>query len=304
MKQKQHNNFMTEKEKNYIAHINSKNIQKSLKYKNYAQFFNTKATETKVKTKEKTNEEDRTIKQKETFQTIGKTFKKSKKLPRLMVENNKLELSRTMTIKLALEELFDKVIARKYCNNVTEEIEITEEEFFYFLEHKKFYKLLILLFEVCEEEKKREIFIFLMKYGIKIQYPEEFKMFVNASYINFPKLERVDFEDAFYFNNFYFNICNVILGSGIIKRDYTYVKLFYQYLCDDSLELVFSLDDEVSAWKFLTNLIMYVDDKNKGVVVGLIKDRVLETVEKKNPENLKGLEMFLDAIGLEKDDLV
>ncbi|KAM0678515.1 hypothetical protein BDAP_000917 [Binucleata daphniae] len=384
-KKDSHDKFMTEKEKNYVAYVLTKNIRQAEKYKNYAIFFDNEGVtgtkkskevgenegkkdiknENKKNTKEahdKVNKEsvgaesvnkegmgtenvnkesvgiegankenvskervgiegagievankesvskdnknndknNNNEKIKEMFKTIGKTYKKSKKIPRIVIDDNKAELSRNMNIKIALEDLYDKVIDKIY-NKKDSEIEITEEYFYYFLQLQKFYKLLILIFNNFEDEKLKPLLFYIVKYSVKIKFVDEFEYFVQQSYMKFPIIENI--EESYFFKNFYFNVCNLIVGKYLLKCNSFYLPFFVKYLCDENLELVFALEKDLQAWEFLAVFVAKVDDAQKSVIVSLVKDRVLETMENKDVEALQGLRMFLHAIGLDMEDL-
>ncbi|KAM0676322.1 hypothetical protein GVAV_000287 [Gurleya vavrai] len=297
---------MTEKEKSYVSCMIAKNIKNSQKFKDYSKFFNASLIQLKISIpKEKKIIQEKNTKLKEIFKTIGKTYKKSKKMPRFVVKESQTELSRSMNIKIAFEEIYDIAISKKYINNpdLKYELNFTEELFFYFLEIPKFYKMLTLIFEVYDEETKKTLFIYLIKYSLRISYTKELKNFVDASYMNFSNLSIEEFEELSFFNNFFFNISNLIIGTGILLKDNFYGCVFYNYLCNENLELVFSLDGDFAAWRFLSVLLKLVNDNEKANIVGLLREKVLECINTKDVENLKGLELFLDAIGLEKDDI-
>lgn len=310
-----HEKFMTEKEKNYIAFCFTKNIKKSERFKNYAIFFNKnkKIEERKIINKKENVSEkpEKKMIMKDIIKTcLVKTVKKSIKPPRIMLENKQIEVSKQLSINLKLEDLFDKVLAKKYDIYKNDEekkcfydLSFDVNDFYEYLNIPKFYILLADLFENYDEEIKKDIFVFLLQFSIGINHIKEFKQFVEKSYTYFPDIDESNLTDTKFFEYFYYNICNVILGSSILLEQPNLVDIFYKYLANDDLEMLFALDDDVSAWEFLAVFIKLLEEEEQTIIVSLIKERIIDTVMEKDDEKMKGLTLFLDAIGLEKKDI-
>lgn len=315
-----HTNFMTEKERNYVSFCLCKNIKKGIKQKDFFLFFNPTTEnhdEKKDEQKKKiapqiANPDKKKIIKEILTKTLVKTNKKSRKTPRPMIKNENIEISETLNYMIKLEGLFDQLVIRMYnLQNKTEEgilldkIEFVEDDFFYYLDFQKFFIFLKLFFKNYDDDDlKKKILLFLLQYCIKIKDITGFKKFVTECSQYFPMLDEEEILQTDYFNYFYFNVCNFILGAEILTIMPYHSSLFFKYLSNDNLDLIFSLDYDEIAWQFLATLIKLLDDEEKAVVVVLIKDKVIETVESNNKESMEGLTIFLDAIGLETKDLL
>lgn len=317
-KKTSHTNFMTDKEKKYVSFCLGKNIKRGLKHKDFSLFFNpiplipAKPLEDTRKKPEGQNinvDKKKIIKEILT-KTLVKTHKKSRKTPRPMIQNENIEISQSLNFMIKLELLFDKLVAKMYGLNIDADspsigIEFIEDDFFYFLDFAKFFGFLTLLFQNYEDDAlKKKILIFILRYSIKIKHHECFKEFLTRSSAYFPAIDEEDITETDFLNYFYFNISNLTLANEVLKVMPNHVEVFYKYLSNENLDLVFSLDNDLIAWEFLATFIRLLDDERKAVIVVLIREKVIETVEKNSQEHLSGLTMFLDAIGLEREDLL
>lgn len=349
-KNKNNDNFMTEKEKSFVSSYLVRNLKRQIKHKDYSIFFNDNAPSkvvkkeesekqkkknTKKQTKEKEDKspdnivklteavdsvditpnakteqkaESKKAKEKISLKEILKTSllrtsKKSRKKPRIIVKES-IQLSETLSYKIKIECLFDKIIYQQYVEKSEDpEMIIDEDDFFYFLDIPKFFTYSIDFFSTYNESSRIAYLQCLLKYAIKIQDVEIFEHFVSNSYEHFPILQRENILKSEYFDSFYFSAVNVVLAKYLLLSNENYSSYFYDCLSNDNLELIFSLDNDFVAWQFLAVFIKLLCEDRQAVIVSLVRERVIETVNSDDERKTEGLILFLDAIGIDKKDL-
>ncbi|EJW03996.1 hypothetical protein EDEG_01707 [Edhazardia aedis USNM 41457] len=381
---KSHDQFMTEKERNYVAFCLSKNVSRGTKYIDYSIFFNNN----KIKEKDKNHTEDEKLsskvknlnlkakekcekmeqqraKLKELLKTsLGRTVKKSKKIPRVIVQKE-LRLRDTLQAAIKIENLFYLQIILKH-NLISKKLEkfgcsenesitfesslkhinssqgtsnglcaeklefentnsfensedstkccrklldlsvfdISSFDFIDFMTIPKFYKLLPEIFATLKDSAiNLSLFKKLLQYSARINLTKEFKDMVNKSHRYFPDVTEQDLIETEYFENFNFNICSVVLAIALLLEKEYMAQIFFRNVVDENLELLFTLEEDKTIWQFLSILVRYCNDEQKGTVIMHLNDKIIEATMSVESNKLAGLSLFLDAIGIEPSDV-
>lgn len=329
-------NFMTEKEKNYVAHIFRKKINTIHKIYNYEIFFEKKENKNlentpsvkeiqikmnssgnkmlideikgiKINPKNaefdntKAKDEQTGNKQNQKMKKIS--FVKSVKLPRLMVESN-LSHVEDIAIKLEIENMIDEFICKKY--NIREcklqkLIQDASEKIHEFFKVSKFRKLIQDILEDDDNETKQLIILVLLKKSHLIIDDDKTSDFFDYLVSFIPKLNPVEIRKIGFFENFVFNLTGVLLATLLLINQEELAPIFYNTI-QSRMEYLLDVKPKF-VWRFLAILAINLSDNEKKWMIRRLKDRIVQVALSNDENSIQDMGLFLDALGLNSDDL-
>ncbi|KAF7684176.1 hypothetical protein TCON_0622 [Astathelohania contejeani] len=315
MKAQNNNNFMTEKEKQYVEYCLKRSINYSHNHTHYSTIFsldkqkkNGISMEGAIKKNlNMERKKEKKIEPEEVKKILNdvlvKTTKKSKKIPRYKYENQMLPSD--ISKKLKLEEINDILIKFKYFENSRDQINeipcIIREHIRDFVQMPKFYSFLSRFFSSDADESLKRLVISYFYYNVDwIKATPEFKNFINNTFQLFPKIEGL--EDDSFFHNIK-NIATIMLASVLILNNPEFSTKLYEGIIENPNQL-FNKEIETYSWQFLALLMEHLNVNQRKNVIVTFRDQIIDTSLSNDKERIEHLELFLNSLGMSHSELI
>lgn len=295
----ENNNFMNEKEKNYINFINEKALRRQKNLFDYSKIFLSEPEYLEKEIEKQKQKEEKQRKYKEKMEKLAieenldleiliqnsekkqflkvKPITKSKKISRIGSDYFLIKESSDLFIDLLIEEIYEICLSNKELDFLEDfQPSILIKVF----KHKKINLLL---------KKYRKIRIFLIK-NSHFFNENPLEDFINENFelFNFNELEILNSE---FYKNFDFSDLGIQIVCSIIFNDFSLSNLFINF---NELTLFEDKKSEERVWSFL-NLLFKFSSK-KSYIIKNLRNTIINC-----PENRKEyLNTFLNETGLKK----
>lgn len=327
---KNFDNFMTEKEKNYVSNIFRKKVNFYNKIYNYEMFYkhtngnqnqdsleneiakskenmkNLEIKKNRDNTKEVKNENKENLKETKEFDCTNKSklkkisFIKSLKLPRLMLDNS-VPIVDDLAIKLKIEKMIDEQICEKYKIRESCLVQILNEnknEIHKFFKVNKFRKLLKDIFESDANEIKKIILINLITKSEFICDSGRVSEFFDYLVSFMPELTKMEIIESNFMNNFFKNLPGILLATLILINQENFSDLFFDVLKKNKTEILFQ-NQLKFVWRFLAVLYINITEEKRKFLHNALKNKIIEINNSNNQNLINDMGPFIEALGLD-----
>lgn len=285
-------NFMTSKEKSYVAECFRRNMKYLRSDVDYAALFSSQKIEISAE-----DEPRRSV-----SLVFGKESKKKRLRPSFGMDVE--ELPCVLRTRCVLETLIDLQTVRRCCNLSEEALQenssavqaVLDAEFAGLMSVGKFFGFLAEHMQTASGDGRREAVMHLQRTFHLIGDVSAFYGFVNASINEMPAMQREELEPGFA-SMFLLFPCGVILATALLIQNEDLSSLFCDAVVADSSNLA----RDRYTWQFLSVLVSLVDEERLREVVRKTQPILVELVS--SPEGAGQARQFLDAIGLRPEDI-
>lgn len=292
-------NFMTTKEKDYVAESLRRNMRYFRSDIDYASLF--RQGQEKIEVKCDDEEPKRSINL-----VFGKENKKSSRRPRPYCGVDAQSTMAQVRSMLLLEEFIDLYTVRRYCklseDDLKENISMLRSsllsKFDMFISITKFLRFLGEYFSYIEEDERREIMHLLQKTFHLVKDVPEFYNSMGLLLNSVPLVSKSDLEDGFV-STFLFFPSGLILATSLLIRNEALCDVFYEAIIN---EPSWPFTKNRHGWQFLSVMISMVSEEKQRSIVKKARSYLLEIVKGPNNDNMDGATLFLETIGVEVDE--
>ena len=324
----QFDNFMTEKEKNYVSNIFRKKINTMNKIYNVEIFFSKdlNVTEKQIEVKEfqipvvngtpqnllkelkdiritPTAEKDKNdaSTDRKNLKTKKISFIKSLKLPRLMLESD-VAVVDDIAVKFKIELMIDEFICKKYMireSKLQDFIKENANRIHEFFKVAKFRKLLRDIIEDDDEETKKIVILaLLLKSQLIVDYGKISEFFDYLVAFT-PKIETEEILKVRFIDNFMFNLPGVLLATLLLINQEELAPLFFDSL---KFKIEYLFDVELKfVWRFLAILYINLIDEQKQWLIDRLRDKISDVAFSQDQARIDDMGPFLEALGLDSE---
>ncbi|KAM0671753.1 hypothetical protein CWI42_120840 [Ordospora colligata] len=288
-------NFMTTKEKDYVAECLRKNTRHFRANIDCSALFDPNAG--KIEVKEEEGEPRKSV-----CLVFGKKGKKSSKASRISFgiepECARIELRNT----LMLEEIIDLYTINKHCKISETDFEENrrliesrmQSNFDALVTNRKFFWFLKDYLMNANNSQKHEVLNHLQRTFQHVKDVPAFYELIGTLVDDIPRIPYEDLDPGFV-STFIFFPCGVILATLLLLQNNELCSVMYESTVSKSIELYPS--DRYS-WQFFSVLISLVDADKQSEIVKLLKPCIIEAVNRYNETEECYVKLFLDAIGI------
>lgn len=294
--------FMTEKEKNYVAECIKKNLKYLKTEINYSFLFSKpESQKIPITLNNETPKKTQTC-------FFGRDTRKSRRSLKESASIPDGNLSLIMKTRVVLEDIEFLFSMRRYCDAGSEEneknsamlISALSENFGRLVSIPKFFKFLEKYVVESTEAERLSIIIMLQKSFHLIEDIQEFYDFISKSINLIPKMSKEQFESGFT-NSFLSFPCGLILSTALLIQNNTLSDIFYLTVNDEPTTRYIS---GKYVWQFLAVLISLLNEEQQQNIVIKVQPRLVEIVKNKDEEELEHAKVFLKSIGVTADDII
>ncbi|KAG5858999.1 hypothetical protein KMI_09g14260 [Encephalitozoon hellem] len=293
-------NFMTAKEKDYVAESLRRNMRYFRSDIDYAALF--RQGQEKIEVRCDDEEPRRNINL-----VFGKENKKSSRRPRPYCGIDAQDTMQKVRNMLLLEELIDLYTVRRYCklseDDLRENIRMLRSgllsKFGTLISTVKFLRFLGDYFSYIEEDERREIVHLLQKTFHLIEDMPEFYDMMGSLLNSIPLISETDLEDGFV-STFLFFPSGLILATSLLIQNEALCDIFYEATIN---EPSWPFTKNRYGWQFLSVMISLVSEEKQKSVVKKARPYLLEIARGPDDERMDGAMLFLKAIGADMDEL-
>ncbi|ADM12582.1 uncharacterized protein Eint_110820 [Encephalitozoon intestinalis ATCC 50506] len=293
-------NFMTSKEKDYVAECLKRNMRYFRSDIDYAVLF--REGEEKIEVKCDDGEPKRSVNL-----IFGKENKKSSRRPRPFCGVEVENIREPMRDMFLLEELIDLYTARRYCKlspeDLRENIEMFREKllckFDVFISIAKFVSFLGEYFPFAEEEEKKEVVVLLLRTFHLVKDVPSFYNSIGSLAGCMPQVSEAELEEGFV-STFLFFPSGLILATLLLIQNEALCGVFYEAIIKES---GWSFTKSKHGWQFLSVMISIADEEKQKSIVRKARPYLSEVSKEPESDEAKGARLFLEAIGIDMEDL-
>lgn len=296
-------NFMTVKEKDYVAEC----FRRNMKYfKSDIEYHVLFASEEKSKiTFERREEND----EKRALNLVfGKEGRKSIKKPRIAVGLSRDGLGPSICTQASIEDLLDKLTVIRRCELTKEEEELAMSDilsilksgFNKFVSYNKIWRFLHGFLKVCQPEDRVVVMTHLQRCFHLITDVPTFYEFVDSTFDYFPEISTNGLEKGFA-RTFLSFPAGIILATSMLLKNSGLQNMFFESIIDTHPS-VYTKDKY--SWQFLAILVTFLDPARHKRVLGKTQERIVEIVERGDKKELHDAMDFFEVIGVKTDDII
>lgn len=323
---KNHDNFMTEKEKKFVESYNKKGVLNALHQKDFSTFFEGKPDTSLIITKKEKKSEQKAEDgdlQRNLFNSITS---RSKKRPRLMLLESETCASPSLELDVKIEEFCTLVLKIKYrYNEVLVEdgstlgggydpekafpsqvmehestaINLLQQHFVGMSSSPKFFVALSSFYNKADEKTQRNIVLTIINTSRQLKFTPFLKSFLDEIFQKFPQISRS--EIAEFFPVFHNTVTGLTLAIVLVLKNQELSRHFKSFLNPKVVEVLFKLPDQTKVWQFFGVMASVLDSKEKKELIALLRKNLLEAVGNKNN---KSVGIFLRSIGVDRESLL
>ncbi|KAH9410621.1 hypothetical protein HK407_12g17520 [Ordospora pajunii] len=289
------NNFMTTKEKDYVAECLRKNVRYFRSNIDCSALFDLNAGKIEVR-------EDEGELRKSVCLVFGKRGKKSSKASRISFGIEPECARAELRNALMLEEVIDLYTINRYCKINESDFEENrrlmssrmQSSFGVFVTNRKFFWFLKGYFKYADENEKHEILNHLQKTFQHVKDVPDFYELIGSLVDDIPKMS-CECLDSGFVSTFLFFPSGVILATLFLLQNNELCDAMYESAISKSTE---SYPSDRYSWQFFSVLVSLVDAAKQTEIVRLLKPCIIEAVSKYNEPEECHVKLFLDAIGI------
>lgn len=290
-------NFMTTKEKDYVADIFLKNIKHSSSGIDYSVFFDDNKEKSLCPLSEP-------LEKKVPYVVFGKEVKKSFSSPHHHVGLSLDSLEDNYKYNYKLENLLQKLIFYNTYRHEHEDttvqdvLECVKGDIVEFVRYDKFFILLSYLYKLIESDDVKDIYICLVNNYEALNNPTVLKTFLNEQLTILPSVNYEEIQKSFV-EKFMYRDSGILLATSLLINNNELASYFYYYIIVNDTSYL----DSEHIWMFLAVLISLVDEEKKFKLVEITRDKIFE-LKRASSERFDCTKYFLKAIGLNKEDVI
>lgn len=296
------NNFMTTKEKNYVAECFRRNMRYFKSDLDYSTFFDQARAE-KIDIR---NSEDEP--KKNTSLLFGKESKRGNRKLRPSFGLNLEELSSSLKTKFLLENLVGLYTIRKYCKLTEAGLDENKKSlkslllanFNTFVSIGKFFKFLEIYLKEAGEDERKEVIVLLQKTFHLVGNIPQFYEFIDSSINSIPRIPKDSLEPGFT-STFLSFPSGIILATSLLIQNEELSTVFCEMVL---AEPTVSFMKDKYAWQFLSVLVSLVEDERQRSIVKKAQPRLVRIFEKPKNEEAEEVKIFLETIGVRPENII
>lgn len=318
-----HNNFMTDKERAFVENYHRKSISNALNHKDFSPFFEEKPSGALLVMRREPRTEHRTENNETQRNLFSGGFAKSRKKPRLVALDRDVSLPVEVQTELKIEEFCILVLKIKYRYNeihmqekisnleydpeATSETHIVEYEtvavsmlneyLVRFSRSAKFFNALYELYASVNSIFKKNIVLSLLKSSKEIEFTMSLGDFVDRIFRNIPKINKEEILE--FCTVFYENTAGVVFATALVLNDKNLARTFKLHLNDKVVMSMFVSLDRKVMWQFFSVLVPSLNTQDKKDLILFVREILVKAIREKD----KHASIFLKSIGIEEDDL-
>lgn len=294
-------NFMTVKEKNYVAECFRRNMRYFRSAIDYSVLFGSDPAR-RIEVEAGGDEPRRTANP-----VFGRENKKSGRRVKQSLGSGLDEISPSLRTMVLVESLIGMYTIRKHCRLTDDELHKNVESFRSllltnfnkFVSVAKFFGFLGDYLSCASEDEGRELIVLLQRSFHLISNTSEFYGFINSAINSIPMVSRDELEPGF-MSTFLFFSSGIVLATSLLVQNEDLSTVFYEAFID---EPSLSFMNSRYIWQFLSVLVSLVDYEKQKLVIRKVRPCLLETARKADKEGLGQIKLFLDTIGLGLEDI-
>lgn len=318
-----HNDFMTRKERAFVENCHRKSISSALNHKDFSPFFEEKPSGALLVMRREPRTEHRTEHNETQRNLFSGGFAKSRKKPRLISIDQEVRLPAEMQTELQIEEFCVLVLKIKYRYNevyvqdmgsnleynpeATTESHIVEyetvavsmlqEHLLQFSRSAKFFNALHELYASVNSTLKKSIVLSLLNSSKDIEFTVSLGDFIDRIFRRIPKINKEEIQE--FCLAFHKNTAGVVFATALVLNDTSLASVFMLCLNNDVVMSMFEAVDRKSVWQFFSVLAPSLSTQNKRDLILLVREMLVKAINEKD----KHVSIFLKSIGIEEEDL-
>ncbi|KMV65053.1 hypothetical protein M970_110940 [Encephalitozoon cuniculi EcunIII-L] len=294
-------NFMTAKEKDYVAECLRRNMRYFRSDIDYASLLDPR--QGKIEMRCDDGEPRRSINL-----VFGKESRKSARRPRPFCGADVQSTKEPLRSMFLVDELIDLYTVRRYCKlsdeDLKENIGLLRSRllsgFDMYISTTKLLRFLGEYLPFVEEDERKEIMALLQKTFHLVKDVDEFYSSIGALISAMPETSEAELEAGFV-STFLFFPSGVILATSLLIRNEGLCDVFYRTVL---AEPSWPFTRGRYGWQLLSVMISMVDEEKQKSIVKRAKPYLLEIARSPSKGEIDSARVFLDTIGVRMEDLI
>lgn len=320
---KNHNNFMTGKERTFVENCHRKSISNALNHKDFSPFFEEKPGGALLVMRREPRAEHRTEHNEAQRNLFSNGFAKSRKKPRLISLDQEVSLPAEVQTELKIEDFCVLVLKIKYRYNEiyvqekgsnseydpktatenhiveyeTVAVSMLHEYLVRFSRYSKFFNALYELYASVNSTLKKDVVLCLLRSSNEIEFTVPLGEFVDQIFRKIPKINKKEIQE--FCSIFYKNTTGLVFATALVLNDASLARVFKLCLNDEVAVFMFKALDRKYVWHFFSVLAPSLSTHDKRDLILLVREMLVKSINEKD----KHTSIFLKSIGIEEDDL-